>query len=353
MNDTQLNAEASVNGTSIPGQFTYNPATGAVLGVGQHTLNVDFTPEDTANYTTASKNVSINVTKATPEITWNNPEDIVYETALSSTQLNASSVVKGDLTYNPATGTVLGVGQHTLNVDLAPEDTANYTTASKNVSINVTKATPEITWSKPEDIVYETALGSTQLNASSVVKGDLTYTSRAGTVLGVGQHTLNVDLAPEDTANYTTASKNVSINVTKATPEITWSKPEDIVYETALGSTQLNASSVVKGDLTYNPATGTVLGVGQQTLNVDLAPEDTANYTTASKNVSINVTKATPEITWSKPDDIIYRTALSSTQLNASASVNGNLVYNPAEGSRTYALVGSRYRFFITFLISQ
>ena len=56
---------------------------------------------------------------------------------MNGTQLNASASVNGNLTYNPATGTVLDVGQHTLRVDLTPDDAANYTNASKNVTINV------------------------------------------------------------------------------------------------------------------------------------------------------------------------------------------------------------------------
>ena len=81
---------------------------------------MDFTPTDAANYTNASKNVTINVTRATPEITWSNPADIVYGTALNGTQLNASASVHGNFTYNPATGTILDVGQHTLHVDFTP-----------------------------------------------------------------------------------------------------------------------------------------------------------------------------------------------------------------------------------------
>jgi PGF-pre-PGF domain-containing protein len=289
LNNIQLNASASVNGTLV-----YNPAKGNILGVGAHTLEVDFTPADTANYSNVSKSVSINVLQATPEINWSNPDDVVYGTALNYTQLNAEATVNGtsipgNFNYNPEIGTVLGAGNQTLHVDFAPEDSVNYNNALKNVSINVTKVTPEITWNKPEDIVYETALSSTQLNASSVVKGQLTYTPDVGTVLGVGQHTLNVDLRPEDTANYTTASRNVSINVTKATPEITWNKPEDIVYRTALNDTQLNAEASVNGTFVYNPAEGTIIGIGEQILNVNFTPEDTANYTNASKSVSINV----------------------------------------------------------------
>jgi hypothetical protein len=57
---TQLNASANV-----PGTFVYNPATGAVLDVGTHTLHADFTPTDTVNYANASRDVSINVLDVT------------------------------------------------------------------------------------------------------------------------------------------------------------------------------------------------------------------------------------------------------------------------------------------------
>ena len=105
---------------------------------------MDFTPEDTVNYTNASKNVSINVLQATSEITWSKPADIIYRTALNDTQLNAEASVNGTFVYNPAEGSILGVGEHTLNVNFTPEDTANYTNASKNVSINVLNASYSI-----------------------------------------------------------------------------------------------------------------------------------------------------------------------------------------------------------------
>ena len=101
------------------------------------TLHVDFTPNDAANYNTASKDVTINVSKATPTITWSNPADITYGTALSNTQLNASASVPGSFVYDPASGTVLSAGTHTLNVTFTPTDTANYTNAIANVTINV------------------------------------------------------------------------------------------------------------------------------------------------------------------------------------------------------------------------
>src|SRR5438105_8956252 len=99
-------------------------------------------------------------------------------------------------------------------------------------------------------------------------------------------------------------------------PAITWSTPADIIYGTALSTTQLNASASVAGTVVYTPAAGAVLNAGSaQTLSVTFTPTDAANYTTATKTVSINVLKATPVITWSTPADIIYGTALSTTQL--------------------------------------
>ena len=332
---TPLNAVAKDPDTAatVAGTLVYTPPAETILSTGTHTLHVEFTPTDTANYTTASKDVSINVGKVTPTITWSNPADINAGTALSSIQLNAVASVPGTLVYTPPAGTVLSTGTHTLHVEFTPTDAANYTTASKDVSINVGKVTPTITWSNPADINVGTALSSTQLNAIASVPGNYTYDPAEGAKLDVGTHTLHVDFIPTDAINYTNASKDVSINVGKVTPTITWSKPADIKAGTALSSTQLNAVASVPGTLVYTPTAGTVLSAGTHTLHVEFTPTDTASYTNASKDVSINVGKVTPTITWSNPADINAGTALSSTQLNAVASVPGTLVYTPPAGT--------------------
>ena len=51
--------------------------------------------------------------------------------------------------------------------------------------------------------------------------------------------------------------------------------------------------------------------------------------------------KATPTITWATPADITYGTALSATQLNATASVPGTFVYTPVAGTVLNAGVGA------------
>jgi hypothetical protein len=49
--------------------------------------------------------------------------------------------------------------------------------------------------------------------------------------------------------------------------------------------------------------------------------------------VTLTVNPATPTITWPTPPAITYGAALSSAQLNASASVPGTFVYSPAAGT--------------------
>lgn len=95
---TQPNATASVAGS-----FVYTPAAGTVLNAGANqTLSVNFTPTDINNYNPVNgTTVLLTVGRATPVIIWNNPAPITYGTALSATQLNASTPVAGTFVYTP------------------------------------------------------------------------------------------------------------------------------------------------------------------------------------------------------------------------------------------------------------
>lgn len=111
--------------------------------------------------------------------------------------------------------------------------------------------------------------------------------------------------------------------------------PAAITYGTALSTTQLNATANTAGSFTYTPANGTILNVGtNQVLSVNFSPTNTSNYNSVNgSTVLITVNKATPIITWANPSAIAYGTALSATQLNATASVAGTFTYSPASGT--------------------
>jgi hypothetical protein len=170
-------------------------------------------------------------------------------------------------------------------------------------------------------------------------------------LLAAGSHTIIVKVA----------SGSVAIDdfvVGPATPTIAWAAPADLVYGTALTGTQLDAyisnSASFPGTFTYSPPLGTLLPVGQnEPLTVTFAPADSADYATATAQVLVNVAKATPLITWTGPNsDMTYGQALSSAQLDATATVNGIavpgvFVYTPGIG--TVPPTGDNFPLSLTF----
>ena len=325
---TQLSATASVGGT-----FAYTPAAGTTPATGTDTLSVTFTPTDTTDYTSVTKTVQITVTQAAPVITWNNPANIVYGTALSATQLNATASVGGTFAYSPAAGTTPATGTDTLSVTFTPTDTTDYTSVTKTVQITVTQAAPVITWNNPASIPFGTTLSATQLNATASVGGTFAYSPAAGTTPATGTDTLSVTFTPTDATDYTSVTKTVQITVTQAAPVITWNNPASIPFGTTLSATQLNATASVGGTFAYTPAAGTTPATGTDTLSVTFTPTDTTDYTSVTKTVQITVTQAAPVITWNNPASIPFGTTLSATQLNATASVGGTFAYTPAAGT--------------------
>ena len=323
----ELNARASV-----PGKFTYSPGVGEMLPAGTHTITAVFTPADATANTTAQASMSLIVTKATPVISWSTPAPIAYGVALSSAQLNATASVPGKFVYTPAEGEVLTAGVQTLTASFTPTDSNDYAKAQAEVSLTVAKVKPIITWQAPGTIVHGTALGATQLNATASVPGTFAYTPAAGTVLPAGTHTLSATFNPTNARDYSSAQSEVALNVTRATPVITWPAPAAIVYGTALGAAQLSATAAIPGKFVYIPAAGAVLAAGTHTPSVTFTPADTSNYTVAQAAVPLTVAKATPSVTWESPAAIPYGTALSATQLNATASVPGRFTYTPAAG---------------------
>lgn len=157
----------------------------------------------------------VDVTGASPQITWPALSAITYGTALSASQLNAAALVPGTFTYVPGPGSVLNAGTaQTLLVQFTPTDTSAFSTAARAVTIDVSKATPALTWAAPSAISVGTALSSVQLNAATPVSGTLTYSPPAGTVLGAGAHQLlSVSFVPLDALNYNAANATTFVDV--------------------------------------------------------------------------------------------------------------------------------------------
>jgi hypothetical protein len=98
----------------------------------------------------------LGIAQATPVITWANPADIRFGSALGPTQLDAAANVAGSFTYNPLAGTVLPVGNgQPLEAIFTPTDTNDYTTVFTGATINVL---PTATQGLPAQLVVTKTL---------------------------------------------------------------------------------------------------------------------------------------------------------------------------------------------------
>lgn len=318
--------------------------------VGSYTVTASYAGDTYHN--TASGSTTLTIEKATPTVVVTcSPNPITYDegnttcsvgltgNATGSVAISYNGTAWGTKTLSGGDASITGLdgksaGRYTIAAAYGGDANNNSSSGSTTLVIAQQKAGEySLTWATPAPITYGTPLTGVQLDATAGIGGTYAYTPSAGAVLHPGTQTLSVVFTPTDTTDYATGTASVQLVVNKATPVITWHQPAPITYGTALSSTQLDATASVPGTFVYSPAAGSVLSAGSQTLSVTFTPADTTDYKTATASVSLTVNKATPVITWLAPAPITYGTALSGTQLDASANVPGSFVYSPASGT--------------------
>ena len=249
-------------------------------------------------------------------VSWPTPAAVIYGTALSGLQLNASSTLPGTFTYMPALGAVLPVGQQTLTAVFNPADETDYTPSTSTVTLTVVPVTPAILVtpspnpaflsngvtitasiatpsSTPSGTVvfYDgtTALGTSQLNG-----GLATLTTSA---LGTGTHTITAVYSGD--ANYH-ASTSTAMSET--------------IQDFAIAVTPASSDTVPTvypgGPATYSllisPLGGATLPDALQLAVDGLPPTSTVEFSPAivaahSGETNITMTVKTPALAISKP----------------------------------------------------
>ena len=308
---------------------------------------------ETANHTAGSSEpASVTIAKAMPTVsvsggTFTYDGNTHPATGIAYGVGGASDVLTPAVTftYNGSDDAPFNADTYTIVASFGGND--NYLPASNSTaSIVIGKASATINVSGYTGVYDSHAHGATG-SAAGVNGENLT------SLLDLGASFTNV---PGGTAhwtfagnnNYSPASGDATITISKANSTIEWSNPADIVYGTALGATQLNATASVPGSFVYNPAAGTVLGAGNnQTLHADFTPTDTTNYNTASNDVSINVLKASQSITFGALANKTYGDAPFNVSATGGASGNpvtfaatGNCTASGAQGS-TITITGA------------
>ncbi len=144
----------------------------------------------------------------------------------------------------------------------------------------------------PDIVAVQTFYGATQDSVVSLLSSGVSASATATgvTISGTGAQIIQASY-DGDGVYSPSVSTGTSLSPIGPAP-LTWSAPAPVVYGTALGAAQLNATSTAEGTFAYSPAAGTVLPVGTNTLSVTFTPADTTQYTTATSSVQLMVTPA-------------------------------------------------------------
>jgi len=248
------------------------------------------------NYAVSLVNGTLTVGTPPLVFSWTNPGPIIYGTALTTNQLNATANVPGAFAYIPTNGSVLYAGTNTLSVIFTPSDTVDYSGVTNMVSLVVLPATLSVTagnatrtYGQPNPAFTGSIIGVTNGdNITAAYNCSATNGSQAGTYAIVPSL---IDPNNLET-NYTVSIADGTLTVSQANATIFWTNPAPILYGTALNSNQLSAVATVPGSFVYAPSNGTVPYAGTNTLAVIFTPADAVDYSTATNTVSLVVSPA-------------------------------------------------------------
>ncbi|HZI18503.1 MAG TPA: MBG domain-containing protein [Pyrinomonadaceae bacterium] len=318
--------------TNASGVATLSNASLAGINAGSYPAGVGVSFAGDSTHAGSQGSNSLTVGKAAPTVNWANPAGINYGTPLGASQLNATASVPGSFAYSPAAGAVLGAGEgQALRVEFTPADSANYNTASREVSINVSKAgltvkaddksraygatNPALTYA-----ITGFVNGDTQATATT---GEPSVSTNAVTASPAGAYPISAAAGTLASGNYAFTFAGGTLTVTKAGQTITFDSLGAKTYGdgdfalSAAASSGLPVGFAAGGNCTISGATLRVGGAGPCTVTAT-QPGD-ANYEAATpveRSFQINKAGTTTVVTIA---DAVY----SGAPHGATAGVTG------------------------------
>lgn len=242
--------------------------------------------DDAANYTLTQPNVTVTISKATPELGTVSYTGSIYPTTLKETvKLTSEATVDGSLKLDD-TGAFNTVGTAEYAYTFTPTDEVNYNAVHGKISITVLKDTlKELivdSTNVTKEYTYPQAFNTTGLivtaryesgNSAAVNVADLTCSVTGPIPYGTDKVTFSY------TVDGVTKSFDIAITVAKGKVDLSgyqWPAVTTFIYDDNEHSIELTGSNEQVASISYTDNKATY--VGTYTAAADFTLKDAANY---------------------------------------------------------------------------
>jgi hypothetical protein len=281
-------------------------------------------------------NFSVNLAEGSHSITAK-AKDAAGNTSVASGALSVMvDTTKPTVTINQAVGQADPAAAGPINFTVVFSEDVDGTFVSADVTLSGTAgATSKTVTGGP--ITFNVAV-ATPPNSGTVIASIV-----AGVATDIAGNTNFVSTSTDNIVTYNPCTApSVTLNPSNQT--VTYGAASVTFSATASGTPAPTAQWQVStnGGASFSnigAATSTTLTINNPTVAMSgnqyrAVFTNSCNPATATSSAAtLTVTAATATITWSNPANITYGTALSNTQLNATASVPGSFTYTPAAGA--------------------
>jgi uncharacterized protein YjdB len=337
--------------TVTDGNSTVTGSTWSFKSVFNRTINsIAVTPANSSisvgqirTFSAAATYSDLTTADITANATWNSSD-----TGIASMTGNAAKGVSQGQTN--ITATQGGITSNVAVLTVTPATMTSITVSPASASISVGQSRTFSATATYSDLttsdITATATWSSSATSIAIVTGNVAkgvsqgQTNVTATQSGVTSNVavLTVTSQKADTRMSVSAASGVYGSVITLSAKLT--KTTDgsaisgkIIVFTGNGFTIGTGTTDTMGLATLKNVSliGINAGVYSSAIGASFAGD--SDFTASSGKAQLTVTKATPTITWNNPANITYGTPLSSTQLNAVASVKGTFKYTPSAGT--------------------
>ncbi len=348
----------SMTVVSIPaGPFIYNgvaqtPATVSITGAGALSLTptasyannihagtatASYIYAGDANHFGSSDSQTFTIGKATSTTVVSLPAGPFIYNGLAQTPATVSITGAGGLSLTPTASYANNLHAGTATASYIYAGDANHFGSSDSQIFTIGKANAIIVVT-PYDLTYDGQAHTATGTAKGVLGETLSGLDLSGTVHTNAGTYSDTWAFTDVTGNYNNATLTSSDNIAKAALTIkannagrVYGTANPVFSVTSIGFVNSETLANLNGALTISTAATTSSQVGGYAITP--GGVSGTNYSITFASGTLTIGKATPILNWANPSDITYGTALSGTQLNASASTSGLFAYTPAAGT--------------------